>query len=83
MVYSQTKRTASISSITNQNQGGGSKKAGFPYLVGRESWTSVALNKKAQFLSKAREGLQFTMKPNVRQSRPISMTPSAGRSYFN
>ena len=26
MVYSQTKKTASIASITNQNQGGGKQK---------------------------------------------------------
>jgi len=83
MVYSQTKRTASISSITNQNQGGGSKKAGLPYLVGRDSWTSVSFHKTKQFLPAGRDGLQFTMNPNVRQSRPVAMTPSAGRSYFN
>ena len=83
MVYSQTKRTSSISSITNQNQGGGSKKAGFPYLVGRDSWTSIALKQTKQYLDADSQGLKFTLNPNVRQSRPISMTPGAGRSYFN
>jgi hypothetical protein len=83
MVYSQTKRTSSIASITNQNQGGGSKKAGFPYLVGRDSWTSIAFHGTKQFLSEPDKGLQFTMNPKVRQSRPVGMTPSAGRSYFN
>ena len=29
MVYSQTKKTASIASITNQNQGGGNKRQAF------------------------------------------------------
>lgn len=77
MVYSQTKRTASIASISNQNQGGGSKKAGFPYLVGRDSWTSIAFRRIPQNLSI----LQMTMNPNVRQSRPIGVTPSNGR-YF-
>ena len=43
MVYSNSKRAASIASITNQNQGGGPKKAGFPYQVGRDSWTTLAL----------------------------------------
>ena len=52
MVYSQTKKTASIASITNQNQGGGNKKAGLPYLVGRESWSTVALKGTSQNLSK-------------------------------
>ena len=83
MVYSQTKRTSSIASISNKNQGGGSKKAGLPYLVGRDSWTSIALHGTKQFLSKDDKGLQFTMNPDVRQSRPVGMTPGAGRSYFN
>tara|TARA_B110000444_G_C18736388_1_gene545805 strand:- start:735 stop:986 length:252 start_codon:yes stop_codon:yes gene_type:complete len=83
MVYSQTKRTASIASITNKNQGGGAKKAGLPYLVGRDSWTSIAFHGTKQYLSQANGGLQFTMNPTVRQSRPVGMTPSAGRSYFN
>lgn len=30
MVLSTTKKTASVSSITNRNQGGGNKKAGIP-----------------------------------------------------
>jgi len=41
MVLSTTKRTASISSIVNRPQGGGEKKAGFPYQVGRTSWSNV------------------------------------------
>jgi len=28
--------------FTTQSQGGGDKKAGFPYQVGRSSWTSIA-----------------------------------------
>ena len=40
MVLSTTTRTSSISSIVNQNQGGGEKKAGFPHTIGREHWTS-------------------------------------------
>ena len=51
MVLSTTNKTASISSITNQNQGGGSKKAGFPYIIGRSSWSSIALKQTSQRLS--------------------------------
>jgi hypothetical protein len=28
----------------NQNQGGGNKKAGFPYMIGRDYRTSIAFN---------------------------------------
>jgi hypothetical protein len=41
MVLSGTKKTTYINSITNQNQGGGNKKAGFPGLIGRDSWVSI------------------------------------------
>jgi hypothetical protein len=78
MVYSQTKRTASIASITNRPQGGGNKKAGFPYLVGRDSWTSIAFKGTSQKLSV----LQMPLTSTTRQSRPIGVTPSNGR-YFS
>ena len=42
MVLSTTKRTSSISSIVNRNQGGGSKKAGLPTRIGVNSWTYSA-----------------------------------------
>ena len=51
MVLSTTKKAASIASITNQNQGGGSKKAGLPYIIGRSSWSSIALKQTSQRLS--------------------------------
>ncbi len=35
-------RARSKSSLINSNQGGGDKKAGFPPMVGRDSWTTVA-----------------------------------------
>lgn len=44
MVYSASKRTASMASISNQNQGGGNAKPGLFPQVGRSSWTSVAYN---------------------------------------
>jgi hypothetical protein len=38
------KRSSSYSQTINQNQGGGNKKAGFPYMVGRSWQTSIAFN---------------------------------------
>ena len=37
-------RARNYSLIINQNQGGGEKKAGFPYIVGRGWQTSIAFN---------------------------------------
>jgi hypothetical protein len=57
-------RTGS-NAITDQAQGGGNKKAGFPYQVGRDSWASIAIPKTS---------LPFVMNtkfPLARFSRPI------------
>ena len=35
-------KARNYSQTLNQNQGGGSKKAGFPFMIGRESWTSIS-----------------------------------------
>lgn len=49
MVLSGSKRTSSISSVVNQNSGGGSKKAGLPYQIGRSSSISIAFKQTSQF----------------------------------
>ena len=76
-MYSQTKKTSSIASITNQNQGGGSKKAGLPYLVGRESWSSIALKNTSQRMSV----LKMPLTSSVSQSRPVGVRPGS-TTYF-
>ena len=83
MVLSTTTRTSSISSIVNQNQGGGPKKVGFPYIVGRESWTTIHFRESgtSQFLGNSdgsgpARALRFTTLKNVKQSRPVGISPS-------
>jgi hypothetical protein len=71
MVYSQTRRTSSIASITNQPNGGGDKKAGLPYQVGRGSATSIAFHMTSQRLAT----LRLPMTSTTRQSRPINVRP--------
>lgn len=50
MVLSGSKRTTYVSSIVNQNSGGGPKKTGLPYQIGREASVSVALRNTSQKL---------------------------------
>ena len=38
---SSSRYTVGSNAITVQNQGGGSRKAGFPYIIGRNSWSSI------------------------------------------
>jgi hypothetical protein len=63
---------------TDQNQGGGDTKAGFPHTVGRDHWVSIymgagnsaTVNRNCCTLRQ----LQITANPNVCQSRPVGST---------
>ena len=41
---SSNKNRMGSNAYTDVNQGGGVKKAGFPFMVGRGSWTSIAFD---------------------------------------
>ena len=44
-MWSRSNRASMGSNVyTVNDQGGGCKKAGFPHIVGRDSWTSIAFN---------------------------------------
>jgi len=63
--------------FTVANQGGGSKKAGFPYQVGRDSWSSIAFqscNPEGKKPCASLKCLQFTKTPLASISRPIGST---------
>jgi len=66
---------------TDVNQGGGNKKAGFPYMIGRDSWSSVYINTCNPKISPLRccslTKLQFTANPHVNQSQGIGYHPPA------
>ena len=73
MGLSNAAKRARLYDLTiNQPQGGGNKKAGFPYLVGRSSWSSIAIGGGVTSSGRCRSlrCMQFTANPNVRQSRP-------------
>jgi hypothetical protein len=58
-------RARNYNQTINQKQGGGDKKAGFPYQVGRSAWSSIFMD-NTQLSS-----IRMTKYPNVRQSRPM------------
>jgi hypothetical protein len=73
MVLSGTKKTSSLSSIVNQNQGGGNKKAGLPEQVGRTSWESIHMRKTSQRMAV----LTMPLTTTTRISRPVGIRPGA------
>jgi hypothetical protein len=86
MVYSASKRGQYAQSITNQTQGGGNKKAGFPYQVGRGTWTSIAIDTCNPGNGGACCNLKKYMTypfPLAKFSRPIGTMNSANYRRFN
>jgi hypothetical protein len=74
--WSSSNRASMSSNVsTNRNQGGGSKKAGFPYMVGRDCWASIAITPIS--LSRA----MTTKLPVARPSRGVGNRPGIG-VYF-
>ena len=76
MVYSSSKKTSRISSLVNQNSGGGSKKAGFPYQIGRNSWSSIYIDAcdpshKRDFKCCTLDMMKKPEKSTTSQTRPI------------
>lgn len=58
-------RARNYNQSNNRNQGGGSKKAGFPYQVGRSAWSNIFID------NQSRSTLIMTKNPNVRLNRPM------------
>lgn len=85
MVLSNGSKNARYaSSISNQAQGGGNKKAGFPATVGRSSWTSVAFGNTNVVTGKCCKlsAYNISMMPIANISRPIGAGQASYR-YFN
>lgn len=79
-----SKKVRYISSVTNQNQGGGNKKAGFPYQVGRTMWSNIYMGTKPPAMGMAccsLKSYQINKLPMATVSRPIGRTGNA--SYWN
>jgi hypothetical protein len=80
-------KARNVSSLVNQNTGGGNKKAGLAYQVGRESYTSVIMGTKTGIINNnccSLKKLQLTFNPNVKISRPVgSVIGNSGNTYWS
>lgn len=83
-LYNSAKRSRYATSISNQNQGGGNKKAGLPYQIGRESYTSVIMGN-----TDVVNGHCCTLKSYMTMpfttatiSRPIGSSVTVARDYY-
>jgi hypothetical protein len=83
-LYNAAKKARNATSISNQNQGGGSKKAGFPQQVGRTTAVSLAFHMTNPVCGHCCKLSSFntTVFPLARFSRPISTMQSANYRRF-
>jgi hypothetical protein len=70
-----SKNARLITSVVNQNQGGGDKKAGFPGLVGRDSWTSIFYQTNGANCCKLSGYNTLRLSYTVNPSHPVGMDP--------
>jgi hypothetical protein len=77
VLSNSSKRARYANTISNQNQGGGSKKAGFPYIVGRDHWTSIYMHN-----TDAAHGRCCNLKSFQQVRFPLaSLSHGVGRQY--
>ena len=79
-----SKRGRNYSQTINQNQGGGSKKAGLPYQIGRESYTSVIMGNTDVVHGKCCTLKSYMTMPftTPSQSSPIGGNVGIARDYY-
>ena len=86
MVYlNSASRSRHSGSLINQSQGGGDKKAGLPYQIGREYYTSILLHSSDPVNGscctlKDRMTMRFT--PSKFVARPIGGYVGVAQGYY-
>jgi hypothetical protein len=65
--------------LTDINQGGGNKKAGFPYIVGRDTWVSIYFSNNNA--SRPLSAWNKNVFPLARQSRPVGSSYQGNYRY--
>ena len=75
VLLNASKRARFVATTSVQNQGGGSKKAGLPYQIGRDSWANIYFGNNTNAIRRGRAccttatlAMTYT---NARASRPI------------
>ena len=80
--FSSSNRYRSGSNLqTNIAQGGGDKKAGFPYQVGRTQWTNIALGTDKSFAWASRRRCCTLANMAEITGRPASISRPVGSTY--
>jgi hypothetical protein len=76
MFSSSSRHQMGSNAITGHNQGGGNKKAGFPYMIGRGWQSTIAFQMTQPAAGRCTKlsTYETTLFPLVRPSRPVGST---------
>jgi hypothetical protein len=69
----------------NANQGGGNKKAGLPYQIGRETWSSIFLGATDPIYGRCctqKEQMTMRFTPSSYQARPTGGSVTVGQANY-
>jgi hypothetical protein len=67
-------RARNYGQLINRDQGGGEKKAGFPYQVGRTMWSTIYMGTDNVNNCCRLSNLKITRNPRVKFNRPMGAT---------
>lgn len=79
VLLNASSRSRNVASLIVKDQGGGEKKAGLPYIVGRTAPSSMFLDKSTGGCELASMKLPIT--PVVGQSRPVNNLARASTRF--
>ena len=86
MVYlNSSSRSRNAGSLVNRTQGGGNKKAGFPYQIGRESYTSVLMHTSDPVHGSCctlKSYMTMPLRSTKFQPRPVGGSVTIARRYY-
>jgi len=86
MVYlNSSSRYRNAGSLVNRSQGGGDKKAGFPYQIGRESYTSVLMHTSDPVHGSCctlKSYMTMPLRSTRFQPRPVGASVNVARGYY-
>ena len=86
MVYlNSSSRSRNAGSLVNRTQGGGDKKAGLPYQIGRESYTSVIMNSTDPVYGSCctlKNYMTMKFTPSKFKPRPVGVSVNVARGYY-
>ena len=86
VLYNAATRARNTGSLINQPQGGGDKKAGFPHIIGRDSWVSIFHGATdpvhGHCCTLKRINVDMPFKP-IKSNRPIWVRPGSAYGAYH